>query len=160
MLCNLGFIGQWMIISDLFINIMKRNFDTLLMNEMIMNKDDPSVSLSLSLRTDVLLRMVRQGAILTADDLQRFRDQRTVTEEQAHTVEAVYKREDNWRRRAHYVMFLSSIRDLVDVEHGPGPSAHILVVSYQDLRLRYCSWTLYEKISYTNIRYDKISQNT
>ena len=67
--------------------------------------------------------MIRHGAILTADDLQRFRDQPTVTEEQAYTVEAAYKREDNWRRRAHYAMFLSSIRDLVAVEHEPGPSA-------------------------------------
>ena len=59
---------------------------------------------------------------LTAVELQRFRDQRTVTEEQACTVEAAYKREDNWRRRAAYAMFLSSIRDLVDVEHESGPS--------------------------------------
>jgi hypothetical protein len=66
--------------------------------------------------------MIRHGAILTADDLQRFRNQRTVTEEQACTVEAAYKREDNWRRRAAYAMFLSSIRDLVDVEHESGPA--------------------------------------
>ena len=63
--------------------------------------------------------MIQIGAILTAADLQRFRDRPIVTEEQACTVEAAYKREDNWRRRAHYAMFLSSIRDLVDVEHGP-----------------------------------------
>jgi hypothetical protein len=70
---------------------------------------------------DVALLMIRQGAVLTATDLWRFRDQPTVTDEQACTVEAAYKREDNWRRRAHYAMFLSSIRDLV--EHEPAPSA-------------------------------------
>ena len=67
--------------------------------------------------------MIRHGAILTAAELHRFHDRLTVTEEQARTVEAAYKREDNWRRRAHYAMFLSSIRDLVDVEHEPRPSA-------------------------------------
>jgi ankyrin repeat protein len=72
---------------------------------------------------DVVLRMIQIGAILAATELQRFRDRSTVTEEQACTVEDAYKREDNWRRRAHYAMFLSSIRDLVDVEHGAGPSA-------------------------------------
>jgi hypothetical protein len=72
---------------------------------------------------DVVLRMIQTGAILTATDLQHFCDRPIVTEEQACTVEAAYKREDNWRRRAHYAMFLSSIRDLVDVEHEPGPSA-------------------------------------
>ena len=66
--------------------------------------------------------MIQIGAILTAADLQRFRNQPTVTEEQADIVEAAYNREDNWRRRAQYAMFLSSIRDLVDVEHEPGPS--------------------------------------
>ena len=64
---------------------------------------------------NVVLRMIRHGAILTAADLQSLRDRSTVTEEQARTVEAVYMREDNWRRRAQYAMFLSSIRDLVDV---------------------------------------------
>ena len=73
--------------------------------------------------TDVVLRMIQIGAILTTDDLQIFRDRPTVTDEQACTVEDAYKREVNWRRRAHYAMFLSSIRDLVDVEHEPGPSA-------------------------------------
>ena len=82
----------------------------------------PSYYACLSCTADVVLRMIRHGAILTADDLQRFRDQPTVTEEQACTVEAAYKREDNWRRRAAYAMFLSSIRDLVDVEHESGPS--------------------------------------
>ena len=72
---------------------------------------------------DNSLRMIRHGAILTTAELQRFRNQPTVTDEQARTVEVAYKREDNWRRRAHYVMFLSSIRDLVAVEHAPGPSA-------------------------------------
>jgi hypothetical protein len=67
--------------------------------------------------------MIQIGAILTADDLQIFRDRPTVTDEQACTVEDAYKREVNWRRRAHYAMFLSSIRDLVDVEHEPRPSA-------------------------------------
>jgi hypothetical protein len=73
--------------------------------------------------TDVVLRVIQIGAILTAADLQSLRDQPTVTEEQACTVEDAYKREVNWRRRAQYVMFLSSIRDLVDVEHEPRPSA-------------------------------------
>jgi hypothetical protein len=77
----------------------------------------------MSCTADVALLLIQHGAILTAADLQRFRDQPTVTEEQAYTVEAAYKREDNWRRRAHYAMFLSSIRDLVAVEHEPGPSA-------------------------------------
>ena len=49
--------------------------------------------------------MIRHGAILTADDLQRFRDQPTVIEEQACTVEDAYKQEDNWRRRVPYAMF-------------------------------------------------------
>ena len=82
----------------------------------------PSYWACLRCTTDVVLRLIRHGAILTAD-LQHFRDQSTVTEEQARTVEDAYKRQDNWRRRAHYAMFLSSIRDLVDVEHEPGPSA-------------------------------------
>ena len=72
---------------------------------------------------DVVLRVIQHGAIFTAADLQRFRDRPTVTEEQACTVEAAYNREVNWRRRASYAMFLSSIRDLVSVEHQPGPSA-------------------------------------
>ena len=75
---------------------------------------------------DVVLQMIRHGVILTAANLQCFHAQSTVTEEQAHTVEVTYKREDNWRRRAHYAMFLSSIRDLVDVEHEPRPSAAAL----------------------------------
>ena len=83
----------------------------------------PSHYACLSCTADVVLRMIQIGAILTAADLQSFRDQPTVTEEQARTIKAAYKREDNWRRRAHYAMFLSSRRDLVDVEHGPGPSA-------------------------------------
>jgi hypothetical protein len=66
--------------------------------------------------------MIQIGAILTAADLQRFRNQPTVTEEQADIVVAAYNREDNWRRRAQYAMFLSSIRDLMDVKHEPGPS--------------------------------------
>ena len=86
----------------------------------------PSNLACVSCTADVILRIIRHGAILTAANLQRFRDQPTVTEKQAHTVEAAYKREDNWRRRAHYAMFLSSIRDLVDVEHGPGPLAAAL----------------------------------
>jgi ankyrin repeat protein len=49
--------------------------------------------------TDVVLRMIQIGAILTADDLQIFRDRSTGTEEQACTVEAAYNREVNWRRR-------------------------------------------------------------
>ena len=77
----------------------------------------------MSCTADLVLRMIRHGAILTVVDLQRFRNQHTVTEEQACTVEAAYKREDNWRRRAPYAMFLSSVRDLVDVEHEPGPLA-------------------------------------
>ena len=76
----------------------------------------------LNCSADVVLRMIRHGAILDAVDLQSFRDRSTVTEEQACTVEATYKREDNWRRRASYAMFLSSIRDLVDVEHESGPA--------------------------------------
>jgi hypothetical protein len=72
---------------------------------------------------DVILRVIRQGAILTAADLLSLRDRSTVTEEQARTVEAAYKRENNWTRRAAYAIFLSSIRDMVEVEHGPGPSA-------------------------------------
>ena len=75
---------------------------------------------------DLILLMIRNGAVITAAGLQRFRDQPTVTEEQARTVKAAYKREDNWRRRAHYAMFLSSIRDLVDVEREPGPSVPAL----------------------------------
>jgi hypothetical protein len=86
----------------------------------------PSYYACMSCTVDVVLRMIRHGAILTATDLQRFRNQPIVTEEQACTVEAAYRREDNWRRRAHYAMFLSSIRDLVDVEHEPGPSAPAL----------------------------------
>jgi hypothetical protein len=39
--------------------------------------------------------MIQIGAILTAVDLQRFRNRSTVTEEQACTVENAYKREDN-----------------------------------------------------------------
>ena len=78
---------------------------------------------------DVVLQMIRHGALLTADDLFIFRNRTAVTEEQARTAEAAYKREDNWRRRAPYVMFLSSIRDLVDVdvehEHEYAPSAPI-----------------------------------
>ena len=70
--------------------------------------------------------MIQIGAILTAADLQRFRNQPTVTEEQADIVEAAYNREDNWRRRAQYAMFLSSIRDLVDVEREPAPSTPAL----------------------------------
>ena len=72
---------------------------------------------------DVVQRMIQIGAILTAADLQRFRDRPAVTEEQARTVEDSYNREVNWRRRARYARFLSSIRDLVDVEHEPRPSA-------------------------------------
>ena len=83
----------------------------------------PSYYACLFCTADAVLRMIRHGAILTAADLQRFRNRPTVTEEQARIVEVAYKREENWRRRAHYVMFLSSIRDLLDVEHGPGPSA-------------------------------------
>jgi hypothetical protein len=71
----------------------------------------------------VVLRIIQIGAILTADDLQSFRDRPTVTDAQAGAVEDAYNREDNWRRRAQYAMFLSSIRDLVDVEHAPGPLA-------------------------------------
>ena len=74
---------------------------------------------------DVVLQIIRNGAILTAAHLHRFRNRSTVTEKQARTVEAAYKREDNWRRRAPYAMFLSSIRDLVDVEHEPGPSSPV-----------------------------------
>ena len=83
----------------------------------------PSYYACLKCTVDVVLRMIQIGAILTADDLQSFRNQPTVTEEQACTVEDAYNREDNWRRRAHYAMFLSSIRDLVDVDHEPGLSA-------------------------------------
>ena len=82
----------------------------------------PSYYACLRCTADVVLRIIQIGAVLTADDLQRFRNQHTVTEEQACTVEDAYNREDNWRRRAQYAMFLSSIRDLVDVEHEPGPS--------------------------------------
>jgi hypothetical protein len=93
------------------------------LNDRKMHGHTPSYRACRHFTADVILLMIRQGAILTADDLQRFRDQPTVTEEQARIVEAAYKREDNWRRRASYAMFLSSIRDLVDVDHGPGPSA-------------------------------------
>jgi hypothetical protein len=89
----------------------------------LMHGHTPSYRACTSCTADVILLMIRQGAILTAADLKRFRNQRTVTDEQACTVEVAYKREDNWRRRAHYAMFLSSIRDLMDVEHEPGPSA-------------------------------------
>ena len=92
-------------------------------NDKSTSGNTPSYYACFSCTADVVLRMIRHGAILTAADLQRFRDQSAVTEEQAYTVEAAYKREDNWRRRAHYAMFLSSIRDLVAVEHEPGPSA-------------------------------------
>jgi hypothetical protein len=85
--------------------------------------DTSSCYACLKCTADVILLMIRQGVILTAADLQSFRERSAVTEEQACIVETAYKREDNWRRRAHYVMFLSSIRDLVDVEHEPGPSA-------------------------------------
>ena len=63
----------------------------------------------------MVLRMIQIGAILTAVELQYFRDRSTVTDEQACTVEDAYEREDNWRRRAHYAVFLSSTKDLVDV---------------------------------------------
>ena len=66
----------------------------------------PSYSACLRCTADVVIRMTRQGAILTAADLQRFRDQPTVTEEQVRTVEVAYKRENYWRRHAHYAMFL------------------------------------------------------
>jgi hypothetical protein len=63
----------------------------------------PSYSACLRCTADVVIRMIRQGAILTAAELQCFRDQPTVTEEQACTVEVAYK------RRAHYVKFLKMI---------------------------------------------------
>ena len=69
----------------------------------------------LNCTADVVLRIIQIGAILTAADLQCFRNQSTVTDEQACTVEDAYEREDNWRRRAQYAMFLSSTKDLVDV---------------------------------------------
>ena len=81
----------------------------------------PSYWACRSCTADVVLRMIRKGAILTASNLQGFRDQHTVTEDEARKVEDAYKREENWRRRAPYVMFLSSIRDLGDEEYGPGP---------------------------------------
>ena len=85
------------------------------------NGNTPSYFACRNCTADVVLA-IQIGPILTAADLQSLRDRPTVTEEQACTVEDAYNREDNWRRRAQYAMFLSSIRDLVDVEHEPRPS--------------------------------------
>jgi ankyrin repeat protein len=51
----------------------------------------PSYYACMSCTADVVLLLIQHGAILTAADLQRFRDQPTVTEENAYTVEAAYK---------------------------------------------------------------------
>ena len=51
----------------------------------------PSSYACMDCTVDVVLRIIRQGAILAAADLQSFRDRFTVTEEQACTVEAAYK---------------------------------------------------------------------
>ena len=69
----------------------------------------PSHYACMACDADAVLRMIRHGAILTAADLQRFRDRSAITKEQARMVEVTNKREDNWRRRAPYAMFLSSI---------------------------------------------------
>ena len=108
--CNSGHTATAIVLLD--------NGDVVL-NDRSSSRVTPSYFACLTCTADVILRMIRHGAILTAANLQRFRNRLTVIEEQARTVEAAYKREDNWRRRAHYAMFLSSIRDLVDVEHGP-----------------------------------------
>ena len=53
----------------------------------------PSHFACISCNADLILRIIRHGAVLTADDLQRFRDQLTVTEEQARIVEAAVTRQ-------------------------------------------------------------------
>jgi hypothetical protein len=88
--------------------------------------DTPSYWACYCCTVDLVLLLIQNGAILIAADLQRFRDQPTVIEEQALTVEAAYKPEFNWRRRKHYAMFLSSIKNLVAVEHRPPPSVPLV----------------------------------
>lgn len=83
----------------------------------------PSFFACLRCSPDVVLQMIKNGAILSAAELQSFRDRSTVTDEQACTVEDAYKRELNWRRRALYAIFLSSIKDLVKHERTPSTPA-------------------------------------
>ena len=54
----------------------------------------PSYWVCLKCTADVVLRMIQHGAILTTAEIQRFRDQPAITEEQARIVESDYNREE------------------------------------------------------------------